>query len=420
LRIVEGYVFYPSTPIVAEDPVILMDMEWNPSEVTEEDVLTLVRQGLLPEQAVAGWRVPGAAEPYPMPDANQAVVFEDAFARGFGLPTHPFLRCLLLFYGLQLCHLGPTQSSRSPSSSLSVSVFLGSPNFHLWQYFFMVVTRGTPGSRVAGAVYFKIRDGRAGQYIHVPLPSNVGGWMHKWFYLPQPAGAPTVPCNPSRVPVRRSSWNAPVPTEEMPRVLELVDMISQLNITGVDCGRLFIDRRFQPCKDRDHPSYEYTGPHDGTREAEWVLSMSEVLERLGKILLKERPSTGRQAPAFCAAVPPPLVSVCQNVSVVVASGVALVVAMMYACNCCRSTESPEPPTSPCQRPRQRLSGNGPQGRCRHLLRCLLPETGAAGSVPSRTHCTGPGRRSWPVDHVGRPRRRQAVGSSCCPMKKVKT
>jgi hypothetical protein len=39
--VLEGAVF--EEPIIAEEPVILMDMEWNPSEVTEEDVLTLVR-----------------------------------------------------------------------------------------------------------------------------------------------------------------------------------------------------------------------------------------------------------------------------------------------------------------------------------------------------------------------------------------
>ena len=35
------------------------------------------------------------------------VVFEDFFKRGFGVPVHPFLQGLLLYYKIGICNLHP-------------------------------------------------------------------------------------------------------------------------------------------------------------------------------------------------------------------------------------------------------------------------------------------------------------------------
>ena len=64
----------------------------------------MVFEGVLHDQATAGWR-PAAGEPFLAPDTSELVVFMAYFVRGFGIPAHPFLRKLLGYYGISLCHL---------------------------------------------------------------------------------------------------------------------------------------------------------------------------------------------------------------------------------------------------------------------------------------------------------------------------
>ena len=50
----------------------------------------MVMVGVLPDRVTGGWR-PAIGEPFPMPNTDEVVVFEDYFWRGLGFPVHPFL-----------------------------------------------------------------------------------------------------------------------------------------------------------------------------------------------------------------------------------------------------------------------------------------------------------------------------------------
>ena len=56
----------------------------------ETELETLVAAGMLPDHVTAGWR-PASGEPFPMPNTNEVVVFEDYFWHGLEFPVHPFL-----------------------------------------------------------------------------------------------------------------------------------------------------------------------------------------------------------------------------------------------------------------------------------------------------------------------------------------
>ena len=66
----------------------------------------MVFEGILEDQVTVGWR-PAVGELFPTPDTNKLIVFEAYFVRGFGIPAHPFLRKLLGYYDINLCHLHP-------------------------------------------------------------------------------------------------------------------------------------------------------------------------------------------------------------------------------------------------------------------------------------------------------------------------
>ena len=66
------------------------DKEWAPSRTGEAELDRLVVAGVLPDRVTAGWR-PASGEPFPMPNIDEVVVFEDYFWRGLGFPVHPFL-----------------------------------------------------------------------------------------------------------------------------------------------------------------------------------------------------------------------------------------------------------------------------------------------------------------------------------------
>ena len=92
------------------------DKEWVPSCTREAELERLVEAGVLPDRITAGWR-PTSGEPYPMPHTDEAIVFEDYFWRGLGIPVHPFLRDLLEFWRVSLCNL-------HPNTILHISIFI--------------------------------------------------------------------------------------------------------------------------------------------------------------------------------------------------------------------------------------------------------------------------------------------------------
>ena len=70
--------------------------EWMSSRTEEVELERMVTAGVLPDRVTAGWR-PASGEPFPMPNTNEVVVFEDYFWHGLGFPVRPFLRDLLEF-----------------------------------------------------------------------------------------------------------------------------------------------------------------------------------------------------------------------------------------------------------------------------------------------------------------------------------
>jgi len=91
------------------------DLEWVTSTSSEEDLNGLVIEGMLPNKETAGWRA-AAGEEFPTPHTHELVVFKAYFVRGFGIPAHPFLRNLLRYYRINLCHLIPTAYCAFPFS----------------------------------------------------------------------------------------------------------------------------------------------------------------------------------------------------------------------------------------------------------------------------------------------------------------
>jgi hypothetical protein len=62
----------------------------------------------------------------------------------------------------------------------------------------------------------------------------------------------------------------------MVQVEELLGMVNKRQLYGPKIALNFIYRRVQPCKERVHPLYEYSGSGDPTRESARNLSHEEV------------------------------------------------------------------------------------------------------------------------------------------------
>jgi len=74
----------------------------------------MVFEGVLHNQVTAEWR-PAIGEP--TPDTSELIVFVAYFVRRFRIPAHPFLRKLLGYYDISLCHL-------HSNSILHISLFI--------------------------------------------------------------------------------------------------------------------------------------------------------------------------------------------------------------------------------------------------------------------------------------------------------
>ena len=113
------------------------DEEWVLSKMGEAELNRMVAAGVLPDRVTAGWR-PASGEPFPMPNTDEAVVFEDYFWRGLGFPVHPFLRDLLVFWLISLCNL-------HPNTILHISIFI-----HFCEAFLGVLPPSTSSDTCSG------------------------------------------------------------------------------------------------------------------------------------------------------------------------------------------------------------------------------------------------------------------------------
>ena len=128
------------------------DEEWVPSKMGKVELNRMVVAGILPDRVTAGWR-PASGEPFPMPNTDEAVVFEDYFWRGLGFPVHSFLRDLLEFWTISLCNL-------HPNTILHISIFIHFcetylgvlPHFNLFRHLFWL-KKGGGGSKGVDSVY---------------------------------------------------------------------------------------------------------------------------------------------------------------------------------------------------------------------------------------------------------------------------
>lgn len=125
------------------------DKEWVASIMGETAMNFLVEAGVLTDQATTEWR-PATGEPFPMPNTNELVVFEDFFWPGFGLSAHPFLQDLIEYDGVSLCNLHPNTTCIFQSLSISANHILEfSPTSICFVTFSSLRRKGDLGPRLS-------------------------------------------------------------------------------------------------------------------------------------------------------------------------------------------------------------------------------------------------------------------------------
>jgi hypothetical protein len=113
------------------------------------------------------------------------------------------------------------------------------------------------------------------EYLNVPLSSSTRDWYKKWFYVQQEQ-EPFIACDVAQIPEQQESWSARPSSAKMVQVEVLLGMFDRNRLDGPMVALNFIYRRVQPCKERVHPLYEYSGLGDPTRESARNLRHKEV------------------------------------------------------------------------------------------------------------------------------------------------
>jgi len=259
----------------------LMAKEWKKSRSSVRSLNDLVGMGLLHCQELGGWRAP-EEESYPDPRAGEIMVFEDFYKRGFGVPVHPFLQELLLYYEIGICNL-------HPNSILLISTFIHlceayvgiEPRFDLFRYLFYLKKKGeVGGSKSAGGVYLNLHDGMKNRYLNCPWNTSLTEWYKKWFYVREEPGSSTF-YDVGYIPEKRVSWTDR--PEFAGQVEDLIKLIDWSRLDGLGVVGNFFCRRVMPCQKRVHSVYEYAGSQDPTRMSPEVLEKAEVQQLLNEL-----------------------------------------------------------------------------------------------------------------------------------------
>jgi len=184
----------------------MMVKEWKKSRCTTRSLNDLIEMELLHDQELGGWRA-SEGESYPDPRASEIVVFEDLFKRGFGVPVHPFLQGLLLFYEIGICNLHPNSIPLVSTSIHLYEAFVGiEPHFNLFRYLFCLRKKGAVGgSKIVGGAYLNLRDEMKNRCLSCPWNTSLTEWYRRWFYNRDKPSS-VMFCDVGYVLEKRASW----------------------------------------------------------------------------------------------------------------------------------------------------------------------------------------------------------------------
>ncbi|KAK1597547.1 hypothetical protein QYE76_007992 [Lolium multiflorum] len=273
------------------------DLEWERSKISNQDVNTLKRLGLMKKEYAI--RFP-SEESYPNPPMEYRVSFVDHLIRGLSAPIHDFLRGLLFVYGIQLHQL-------TPNSILHISIFITlckcflgiPPNWALWKRIFCL--------RRNGSVVICVRTDV--DYFDVKFPDSVQGWHKRWLYIHEESANSVehniIPFDGSAKIQRRRSWDAEASEEEKKATEALMSRIHQLQntrgkeLSGVQITAYFLRIRVQPLQARKNPLWTYSGENDANRISNdlSVKDLEKLVRRVSRLAKKDPiPSSCRVEP----------------------------------------------------------------------------------------------------------------------------
>ncbi|KAK1693470.1 hypothetical protein QYE76_010167 [Lolium multiflorum] len=279
------------------------DLEWERSKISNQDVNTLKRLGLMKKEDAI--RFP-SEESYPNPPMEYRVSFVDHLIRGLSTPIHDFLRGLLFVYGIQLHQL-------TPNSILHISIFITlcecflgiTPNWVLWKRIFCLRRNGSHNATYnIGGVVICVRTDV--DYFDVKFPDSVQGWRKRWLYIHEESAnsvSTTYPFDGSVKIQRRCSWDAEASEEEKKATEALMTRIHELQntrgkeLSGVQITAYFLRIRVQPLQARKNPLWTYAGENDANR-----LSKDLAVKDLEK-LIRRISSLSKRDPSSCRVEP---------------------------------------------------------------------------------------------------------------------
>jgi hypothetical protein len=117
------------------------ESSWSVLEVTQEHLQDLVIQGYMTVMELATYRVPKDPTS-PIPAGGYIVACATFYKRGFGAPSHLFLRLPLWSYGLELHHFTPSRILHMAAFVTLCETYIRiEPNFNLCSYAFQARLR---------------------------------------------------------------------------------------------------------------------------------------------------------------------------------------------------------------------------------------------------------------------------------------
>jgi hypothetical protein len=109
---------------------------WIMSEFMQEHLQNLMSQGYMIAAELSTCHVSKDPASF-APMGGYVVACAAFYERGFGVPSHRFLRSLLWFYGLELHHLTPSGILHMAAFVTLCEAYMGiEALFDLWNYFF--------------------------------------------------------------------------------------------------------------------------------------------------------------------------------------------------------------------------------------------------------------------------------------------